>query len=221
MSKFILFGLLTWLTGSPFIAIIVLLLVYYYIDRRFIGIIPNLGAPFKRNRRLRELRQHLRTHLHDTTSKLEAARLLITNRKYSEAEKYLREILPIMGDSADVLYELGICRLKSGDLVEGESLMLQSLNLNPRVAYGDPYLRLGDALDKVDPEKAIHYLECFRQLNTSSCEAYYRLGQIYTRLGRETDAKSAFRETVDVYRLLPKYKRKTERKWALLAVLHR
>ncbi|MCL6459500.1 MAG: tetratricopeptide repeat protein, partial [Gorillibacterium sp.] len=188
---------------------------------RFIGLIPNLAAPLKRNRRLRELRQHLRTHLHDTTSKFEVARLLVAKRNYSEAEKYLREIQPIMQDSADLLYELGICRLESGDLVEGERLMLESLKINPRVAYGDPYLRLGDAFEQADAEKAIHYLECFRDLNTSSCEAYYRLGQIYTKLGRAADAKSAHREAVDVYKLLPKYKRKTERKWALLASFHR
>lgn len=221
MSKFLLFGLLTWLFGSPIIAIIVLLLVYYFLDRRYIGLLPNLSAPLKRNRRLRELRRHLATHLHDTSSKLEAARLLVQRGKYGEAERYLREIQPIMVESADVLYLLGICRLESGDLAEGERLMLQSLELNPRVAYGEPYLRLGEALGRTDAVKAIEYLNAFRSLNTSSCEAYYRLGQIYTRLGREQEARQAYRETQEVYRLLPKYKRKTERKWALLAALRR
>lgn len=219
MSKFILFGLLTWLLGSPIMAIIVLLLIYYFIDRRFIGLLPNLSAPFKRNRRLRELRRHLATHLHDTSSKLEAARLLVQKGKYSDAERYLREIQPIMTESADVQFLLGICRLESGDLTEGEQLMLNSLELNPRVAYGEPYLRLGEALGKTDAIKAIEYLDAFRQLNTSSCEAYFRLGQIYARLNKEAEARQAFRETLEVYRMLPKYKRKTERKWALLAGL--
>lgn len=221
MSKFILFGLITWLTGSPLTALLVLVFLYYFLDRRFIGILPSVSAPLKRNSRLRELRNHLRTHVHDTAAKLETARLLILKKKYREAERYLREILPIMEDSAEVLYELGLCRLKQGDLAEGKEWAERALELNPRVAYGDPYLRLGEALAEKEPANAARYLEQFRQLNSSSCEAYYRLGRIYAHMGKQQEAKDAYRETVEVYRSLPKYKRRSERRYALLAAFRR
>lgn len=221
MSKFILFGLLAWLTGSPLMALVVLVVVYYVIDRRFIGLFPSITAPFKRSSRLRELKRHLRTHIHDTAAKLETARLLIQKKRYAEAERYLRQALPIMEDSAEVWYELGLCRLKQGDLTEGEDRIRQALALNPRVAYGEPYLRLAEAVAGNEPEKAAACLREFRELNSSSCEAYYRLGQIYARLGKQAEAKEAYRETVDVYRSLPKYKRRSERRFALLAALRR
>ncbi len=195
-----------------------LLVILYIIDRQFIGLTPSLSAPLRRNRRLKELKRHLRTHTHDNASKTEAAHLLIAKKKYREAEAYLREALPIMDDSADVLYGLGICRLKLNDLAEGERLLRQSLAINPRVAYGDPHLRLGEALAATEPDRAVTELEQFRQLNTSSCEAYYRLGQIYRRLNRKEDARKAFREAVDLYRTLPKYKKRSERRWALFAL---
>jgi len=221
VSKFILFGLLTWLTGSPLMALIVLVIVYYVIDRRFIGIFPSVTAPFKRTSRLRELKRHLRTHVHDTSAKLEAARLLIQRKNYREAEEYLRQILPIMEDSAEVLFELGLCRLKQGDTADGEQWIKRGLELNPRVAYGAPYLRLGEAFADKEPEKAVAFLQRFRELNSSSCEAYYRLGQIYDRMGKRADAQAAYRETVEVYRSLPKYKRRSERRFALLAAMRR
>jgi tetratricopeptide (TPR) repeat protein len=196
-----------------------LLVILYILDRQFVGITPSLTVPLRRNRRLGELRRHLRTHTHDTASKLETARLLNAKKRYREAETYLREILPIMEDSAEVLYELGVSRLKLGDLAEGEQFMRRSLELNPRVAYGDPHLKLGEALAEGAPDRAAAELERFRDVNTSSCEAYYRLGQIYRRLGRTEAAREAFREAVDLYRSLPKYKKRSERRWALLAFL--
>ncbi|WP_082652053.1 tetratricopeptide repeat protein [Gorillibacterium timonense] len=221
MSKFFLFGIITWLTGSPLMALLVLIILYYILDRRFIGILPSMTAPLKRNSRLRELRNHLRTHVHDTAAKLETARLLIAKKKFREAEQYLRQVQPIMEDSAEVLYELGLCRLKQGDLPDGKEWIERGLEMNPRVAYGDPYLRLGEAFAEKEPENAVHYLQKFRELNSSSCEAYYRLGQIYARMGKQVEAKEAYRETVEVYRSLPKYKRRSERRFALLASFRR
>ena len=146
LSKFFLFGFLIWLTGSPIGALILFLIILYFLDRRFIGLTPSLSAPIRRNQRLKELVRHLRTHTHDTASKAEAAHLLIAKKKYKEAEKYLREAHTIMEDSAEVLYSLGLCRLRQGDIKEGESLIRRSLEINPRVAYGSPHLRLGEAL---------------------------------------------------------------------------
>ncbi|WNQ09830.1 tetratricopeptide repeat protein [Paenibacillus aurantius] len=217
MSKILLFAALVWLTGSPIRALIVFLIILYFLDRRFLGLTPSIGKPIRRNRRLARLRQQLRAQPHDTRGKLEAARLLVEKKKYREAARYLEDILPVMDDSAEVLTELGLCRIKLGELEEGERLVLNGLELNPRVHYGEPYLRLGEVFASSQPDKAIRYLESFRELNTSSCEAYYRLGMLYKKLGREQEAKEAFRETVDIYRSLPKYKRRTERRWAILA----
>ncbi|MEO3944135.1 tetratricopeptide repeat protein [Gorillibacterium sp. CAU 1737] len=221
MGKFFLFGLFAWLTGSPLMALLVILVLYYVLDRRFIGILPSVSAPLKRNRRLRELRQHLRTHLHDTAAKVEVARLYLAKKKYREAEPYLRQAQPIMEDSAEVMVELGLCRLKQGDLAEGREWIVRALEINPRVAYGDPYLWLGEALAETDPESAVSYLQQFREINSSSVEAYYRLGLLFSKVGKQAEAKEAFREAVEVYRSLPKYKKRSERRYALLASVRR
>jgi tetratricopeptide (TPR) repeat protein len=217
LGKFLIFSLLWWLTGNPFIAILVLLAILYVLDRRFVGLTPSFLKPYRRSRRLSAVRRELESRPHDTRSKLEAARLLMEKKKYREALGYLEQVLPVMDESAEVLVEIGICKLKTGETAEGEKAILQGLELNPRVHYGEPYLRLAEAFKTEDPNKALRYLEQFRRVHSSSCEAYYRLGQLYELMGRKEDAKAAYEETARIYRGLPKYKRKSERRWALLA----
>lgn len=217
MSKVLIFSLLWWVTGNPFVALIVLLIILYVLERRFIGLTPSLFKPLKRMRRLSRLRDELRMSPHHTSTKLEIARIYMEQQKYDAALELLEDVRRMMDDSADVLSESGICLLKLGRREEGEAFMNQALDINPRVKYGEPYLRLGEAFAQSDPGKAIGYLKKFREVNLSSCEAYYRLGLLYKELGREEEARRSFRETVELYRGLPKYKRRFERRWALLA----
>ncbi len=219
--KFFLFWILWRIVGNPFIAIAILLIILYFLDRRYVGITPNLFRPLQQSRKLSKLKQDLAVHPYNTSGKLEAARILMEKKRYTQALVLLEQVQPVMKDSADVLYEWGLCQLMLGDLDEGEEKMLQALEMNPKVKYGEPYLRLGEAWAETDLERAIGYLERFREIHSSSCEAYYRLGQLYKKLDRKEAANRAFRETLDIYRSLPKYKRKTERRWALLAFLQK
>jgi tetratricopeptide (TPR) repeat protein len=219
LTKILAFSFLWYLTGNPFLAIIILLIVFYVLDRRYVGIMPNIFRPLQLRSRAKRLKQDLGANPHNTSVKLDLARNLIERKKYHEALPYLEQTMSVMEDSADVHYELGLCQLKLGDLAKGESLMQRAIELNPKVKYGEPYLRLGEALAGVNPAKAVAYLEQFRELQTSSCEAYYRLGQLYQQLGRTSDAKRAFQDTLDIYRALPRYSRRQQRRWAWLARL--
>lgn len=217
MSKFFLFALLVYITGNPFLAFIVLLVILYFLDRRFIGLSPSLTRPLRLTRKMSRLQQDIKLSPHDTSAKLELARVYIEKKRYADAAELLESIASIMDQSADVHFELGLCRLKQGQLEEGRRLMEKALELNPRVRYGEPYLRLAEALAASDPAEAVRCIERFREVQSSSCEAYYRLGQLYEAMGRRADAKAAYRDVRDVYRLLPAYSRRQQRRWAVLA----
>ncbi len=221
MGKGILFGMLWWITGSPFLAILILLAALYILDRRFVGIFPSLTRPFQIRGRLRRIQQELKLNPHHTSLKTEAARILIDLGKYAEAQTLLDDALRTAEDSADVWFDAGICRLKQGQLPEGETMILKAVGINPRVRYGEPYLRLAEAFAAVDHEKALGYLHKFRDIQSSSCEAYYRLGILLTGMNRVDEARQAFQESVEIYQSLPRYKRKSERRWAILSRLKR
>ncbi|UUZ93807.1 tetratricopeptide repeat protein [Paenibacillus sp. P25] len=219
MGKILLFVLLWRVIGNPFIALLVLLVVLYLLDRRFVGLTPSILKPLKRSRRLSLLREEPRMNPHNTSVKLDIARLEMERKRYTEAKALLEQVAAVMEDSAEVHADLGICELKLGRLEEGEKQILKALELSPRVKYGEPYLRLGEAFADRNPEKAVSYLQRFGEVNSSSCEAYYRLGELYKKLGRQEEAARAFRETVELYRGLPKYKRRHERRYEAAGAL--
>jgi tetratricopeptide (TPR) repeat protein len=214
MSKLLLFGLLFWLIGNPIVAIIVLILILYVLDRRFVGLSPSIVKPLKRRSRIKKLEQLLRLNPSDVSSKMELARLQLERKSYARARQMLESVGDAMEHSAEYWDDLGTALLFTGDKERGEQAMLRALAINPRVKYGEPYLRLA-AANRSDAEKALSYLKELRDIHSSSCEAYYRMGLIYKELGNKTEAKRAFQEAAEIYASLPRYKRRQERSWAL------
>ncbi|BBI35318.1 hypothetical protein KCTCHS21_47170 [Cohnella abietis] len=217
MSKILLFIGLTWLFGDPFIAILVILIILYVLERRFIGLSPSLVRPFRRRNAIAKLKNQIHLSPHDVAAKSELARLLIESKKYDKAREILLGIQTQMDHSAEYWSDRGICDLALGNVDEGEREMQQALLISPRVKYGQPYLRLAETFSKSDPIKAVAYLQEFKNVNSSSCEAYYRLGVVYTGLGNPEEAAKAYRECRELFRSLPRYMKRHERKWALLS----
>ncbi|MCD9025825.1 tetratricopeptide repeat protein [Cohnella silvisoli] len=215
MSKILLFVGLTWLLGSPFAAILVLLVIFYVLERRFIGLSPSIVRPFRRRNLIAKWRRQLHLSPHDVSAKSELARLLIESKKFGQAREILLGIETQMDHSAEYWSDIGICDLGLGNLEDGEREMKRALAISPRVKYGQPYLRLAESFSKRDPVKAIAYLQEFKEVNSSSCEAYYRLGSVYTSLGNPEEAAKAYRECRQLFRSLPRYMKRHERKWAL------
>ena len=183
-----------------------LLLIVYVLDRRFVGVFPSVTKPIKRARNISKLRRQIAVSPSDVSSRHELARLLLERRKYGEALKLLESIESSLEDSAEFWDDIGNARLHTGSIPQGESDIIRALEINPRVKYGRPYLRLADAFRDSDREKALHYLEQFHSIHSSSSEAFYLLGYMYQSLGRTEDAKKSYQESMDVYRSLPKYK---------------
>ncbi|MEF3352345.1 tetratricopeptide repeat protein [Paenibacillus sp. GYB006] len=215
MSKFLLFGLLFYIIGNPFIAIIVLFLIFYLLDRRFVGVFPSITKPFKRMRSISKNRQQIALNPNDVTSKFDLARLLIERKKYREAQQLLLSIESSYDHSAEYWDMVGTTEIHQGQLEQGEQHTLHATKLNPKVKYGQPYLRLASAYKDTDQAKALQYVEKFQDIQSSSSESFYYLGLVYGKLGQKNEAKEAYRQSIDVYRSLPKYKKRQERRWAV------
>ncbi|AKG34575.1 tetratricopeptide repeat protein [Paenibacillus durus] len=215
MVKFIGFMLLWNLVGNPFLALIILLAVLYFIDRRYVGIFPSIVRPFRRAKQSSRLRTQISLNPNDVSSKFELARLLAERKKFREAQELLLQIGDRYEQSAEYWVDLGYANIKLGQLEEGESQMLRGLEINQRVQYGQPYLRLAEGFRQSDRDKSLHYLHEFKEIQSSSSEAYYLLGSMYKALGQSAEAKQAFTESIEVYRSLPRYKKRQERGWAV------
>ncbi|WP_150268454.1 tetratricopeptide repeat protein [Paenibacillus tepidiphilus] len=219
MLKFIGFIALLNLVGNPLIALIILFAILYFLDRRYVGIFPSLGKPFRRSRQISKLRNTITLNPNDVSAKFDLARLLIEKKRYAEAKELLLQIGDRYEQSAEYWVELGYANLRLGQLAEGEAQMLQGLEINRRARYGQPYLRLAEVFRGSDQDKALRYVGEFQDIQTSSSEAYYLAGSMYKTLGRDEEAKQAFSESIAIYRSLPKYKKRQERGWALRSYL--
>ncbi|RAP28402.1 hypothetical protein C2W64_04836 [Brevibacillus laterosporus] len=217
MGKFFLFSFLFWIFGNPFIALLVILLLIYLLDLRYMRLFPSWFRPIKQSSRLRKIKNDLRLNPHDTSAKLEVARILMEKKRYEEAYQYLNAIFSVMNDSAEYLSDYGICQIKQGQVDQGEANVLRAFAINPRVKYGEAYLYLSESYAEQDTAKSLSYLKSLQQLNSSSAEVYYRMGQLYEYLGEKQEAKQAYREAIEVYRGLPTYKKRMERRWSLLS----
>lgn len=217
VGKFLIFYLILRITGNPFLAIIVLLVIYYFVDRRYIGLLPSLTRPFQRRRRMSGLRRQIQLNAHDTPAKHDLAESYIEIGQYRSALQLLEELPKHLQESPDVLYDTGLCLLNLNDQEQGEALILQGLSKDPKLRRGEPYLKLAAAIAPVNAERAMQYLNTFQQLNVSSCESYYRLAELERTFGNIDSAKTALRSCLVTYRTLPRFRRRVERKWAVRA----
>ncbi|MCC3381406.1 tetratricopeptide repeat protein [Paenibacillus farraposensis] len=215
IGKFLIFSLLWSLLGNPLLALIVLLIVIYILDHSFVGVLPSVSKPWKRRRSAARLRQQIALNTNDVTAKFDLARIWIEGKKYHQALEVLLEIQSRYEDSADYWNARGTAEVHTGHLEDGEQHLLKALDINPRVQYGEPYLHLAAAFKERDANKALHYLQQFQDIQSSSSEGYYLAGLMYRTLGRKDEAMAAFNQSIAVYRSLPKYRKRSERKWAV------
>jgi tetratricopeptide (TPR) repeat protein len=217
MGKISIFFLLWWLTGSPILAVIVLLVILYVLERRYLGLTPSIVRPLRRLGAIKRLRQQVAMNPNDLPAKHELARLLIERKRYAEAKAWLMPLQDALENSAEFWDDLSASLFHLGEVEAAEAAAGNALSINPRVKYGTPYLRLASMHAKSDPQKAIGYLQSFRAIHSSSIEAYYRLAELYALLGQRDEAKRMLAECGAIYRSLPRYKKRQERKWALRA----
>lgn len=217
--KFFLFYLILRITGNPILAIIALLVIFYFVDKRYIGLLPSLTKPLRRRMRMSNLRQLVEVNPHDMPARLELAQTYIETRQYNRALQLLEGISAAMQADPEIICDTGVCHLALGRLESGEKLVLQALEANPRIHHGNPYLRLATAFAAVDATKALAYLEEFQRRNFSSCESFYRMAQLQAQLGDKAASHQALDQCLQTYRSLPRFRKRTERRWATLARL--
>jgi tetratricopeptide (TPR) repeat protein len=219
MGRFFLFALLTWITGNPILAVLVIIALS----------LPGWWAgsrwAFRVSRKIRawgeagRLRRTLAINPHDAKARTDLGAILARHGLFREARAELEQALPRVDDLPEANYYLGLCLLNDGEAERGRELVERALALNPKFGYGEPYLRLGDCrAERGEWAQAAQRYRQATDIYGSSVEGWCKLGQALSELGRRDEARAALQEALASYRTAPWYRRSEDRPWKRRAV---
>ena len=221
MRFFFLSYLLSYIFRNPLLILIIIFLLYWLLDQKMIGLMPDWSRWFKRGKRFRQLKQETLVNPANADAHLELGTILVEQRKYQMALESLEKAHVRMEDSARVQALIGRCLYHLGREDDAEKLLGQAVELNQKIRYGEPYYYLLAIKLKSDPENNEVHEELIRKiLSWGSTDVYFRTGRVLLKAGKNVQASSMFKEAVENYQASPKGLRRLHRKWAFLAAFY-
>lgn len=210
------FYFLTRIFGNPLVALLVIVFIYILIDRRFVGLLPDVFKPFRTAGSIRRLRQALEINPSDSNAHLELGMLLSEKGRWEQAVGHLERAAARL-DNSQSLYGLGAAYFRVGRIEDGKAALEKALEMNPKVAYGEPYLYLAEYQLKnggrIDDVPGL--TEALAQFG--SVEVLYHLGRLYEQAGETKEARVRYREALETHRANPAFLRRKQRRTALRA----
>ncbi|MCL6634184.1 MAG: tetratricopeptide repeat protein [Peptococcaceae bacterium] len=217
MKTFGLYILLSLLTGNPLLALVILLLVFFLAERRFIGILPDVLEPWRRLNRTRQLEKEIRVNPADGEACLELGEIYFRRGLYEKSLLFLKNASDKMAGHPLFHFYLGASYYHLGKIEEGKEEIEKALEINPRAGRGEPCLYLIKiCLAEGQPEAKIDHL--FNQLMLAgSPEIFYKAAKIFAGANDKEKARRLFRETIENYEACRGALRRVYRKWAILS----
>ena len=215
MNTWIWWALLTYMTGNPLLAFLLVLGGGWAIERVTLGVLPSPFRIFRRYRRASILRNELTLNPHNRKARFELADILIEQRRYREAVEVLKPNIAAGDDDAATLYLMGVACFGAGNSKEGEIFLGEARAQDPGYRLGAIDLALGRGrLAKSDFAGAREALEEYCRQRKGTVEGKVLLAKAREALGDAAGAAALRKEAIEDYSAAPRFIRKQERLWA-------
>lgn len=217
MKFFGLYVLLSILTRNPLLALVILLLVFLFAERRFIGILPDVFQPWRRANRVGQLKREISVNPANAEAYLELGEIYFRQGKYSQAVSFLENAAGKMAGHPLFHLYLGASYYYLGRIEDGKKEIEEAIAANSKVSQGEPYLYLaGICLDQKQPDETVE--QVFEQLMLyGSPRVFYLAGKMFLQANDHQRARQLFRETIENYEACHGALRRVYRKWAFLS----
>ena len=203
---------LSLFTNHPLVAVVA---VVGFLARRWL---PDPFLFFKYGGRVSSLQHQIAANPHNVAAQRELALIYLEKRRPAKAVSLLDAAVQREPESPDLLYNHGLALLGAKRWQDALDRFVAAVTRDPRVGYGDAYLRAGEALVQLkrldDAEDAF---DRAAQVNGSSVEARFRLGAARRARGERDKAKAAFTDARTTYAQLPNYQKRKNWLWAVRA----
>jgi tetratricopeptide (TPR) repeat protein len=215
LSQWMLWLLLSWVTGSPLTALLILAVLWLLGDRLTFRVLPDPLRAVARWRRRGRLRATLRVNPHDRRARFELCELLLDARRPREAAEVLRPNVLAGDDDVRTAFAMGAALGRSGEWEPAERALEVARAQDPRFRLGELDLELGrQRLARGDFAGAREALQRLVAERPGTVEGRYHLARALSGLGEEAAAWEVRREALREYRLLPRFHRRQERPFA-------
>ena len=215
MSNWLLWLLLTWLTGSPLTAALVLLVVWWLGDRATFQLLPDPFRGLSRRGRFAALRRTLVENPHDRRARLELANLLLDARRPREAAEVLGPNVEAGDDDVHTSFAMGAALARSGGWDRAEPFLAAARTRDPAFRMGELDLEVGRMrVRRGDAAGAIEPLRRLVETRPGTVEGRYWLARALETCGDDAGARRAREEGWREYTALPRFRRRQERPFA-------
>jgi tetratricopeptide (TPR) repeat protein len=215
MSKWLLWMLLTSLTGSPVLSLVGVIALVLVVNHFTVRFLPSPLRLLGRWRRGTQLERMLLANPHDRRARFELADIRVGQRRYGAAVEVLKPNLAAGDEDADTLYLLGVASLGAGQAPQGELLLDEAEKLNPDYRMGAIELERGRwRLARGEVKGAVEALERFCKGRHGTVEGRVLLAKALEKSGRDADAALMRDEAWKDYVAAPGFQRRRERLWA-------
>ncbi len=214
-TSWLLWIVLSAVTGSPLLSAAVMLAVMWAVGRYSMGILPSPFRWLARWRRAAQLQRTLQANPHDRRARFELADLWVGWGRYAAAVEVLKPNLEAGDDDVATLKLLGVAYLGAGDAARGELLLDEAAKVDPSFQMGAIDLERGRfRLARGDMPGAISALERLRALRPGTVEGRVLLARALDGSGRDGEGALMREEAWKEYAAAPGFQRRRERLWA-------
>lgn len=215
MSTWLLWMVLSALTGSPIGAAIALLIFGLVADRFTLGLMPTGWRWFLRRRREGKLQRLLLGNPHDRQSRRELAELWVMRGAHARAVQALKTNLEAGDTDHATVFTMGVACMGAGHQAQGEKLLEHLAETQPDFRVGELHFAIGRArLNRKDFKGAREALERAISVRRGTVEGRVLLAQALLGSGDEPGAALMRDEAWKEYVSAPGFQRRKERLWA-------
>jgi Flp pilus assembly protein TadD len=215
MTKLLLFFLVSSVTGSPLLALLFILALWWLGDRATFRLFPDPFRWVARWQRRGQLRRTLEVNPHDRRARFELAELLLEAGRPAQAVVTLRPNIEAGDDDVHTALTWGTALGRSGSGEAAERALAVARAAAPAFRAGEIDLELGrQRLARGDLAGAREALERLLQLRPGSVEGRWFLSRALQGLGDPAGATRRRREAWTEYAALPRFQRRQQRPYA-------
>ncbi len=176
--------------------------------------IPNPMAYFRTFGRISTLKRQIEANPANATARRDLALIYLDRMRPGTASVLLADARKRFPEDPELLFLSGLASCRKGDYEAALGPLVKSVELDPRLRFGEPYLLAGDALMALGrTEEAIDAYDRFLSTSSSSIEGFVKKARAHGKAGEKDAQQKDLKEALSTWGQIPGFQRRRQVGW--------